>query len=99
MQGEYKLSDEQSPLASNDLLCLHLRFDDVWFRALYKCDHLVTFSLRGVAEWRIVGGMRRTEQEASGSLWPEKGVRNHCLPTPSSVVHAFGRFSTGGDGT
>jgi len=46
MQGEYKLSDEQSPLASNDLLCLHLRFDDVWFRALYKCDHLVTFSLR-----------------------------------------------------
>jgi hypothetical protein len=36
MQGEYKLSDEQSPLASNDLLCLHLRFDDVWFRALYN---------------------------------------------------------------
>ena len=49
MQGEYKLSDEQSPLAFNDLLCLHLRFDDVWFRALYKCDHLVTFSLRGLA--------------------------------------------------
>jgi len=46
MQGEYKLSDEQSPLASNDLLCLHLRFDDVCFCALYKCDHLVTFSLR-----------------------------------------------------
>jgi hypothetical protein len=68
MQGGYKLSDEQSSLASNDLLCLHLRFDDVWFRALYKCDHLVTFSLRGLAEWRIVGGMRRTEQEASGSL-------------------------------
>jgi hypothetical protein len=34
MQGEYKLSDEQSPLASNHLLCLHPRFDDVWFRAL-----------------------------------------------------------------
>jgi hypothetical protein len=62
MRGEYKLSDEQSPLASNDFLCLHLRFDDVWFRALYKCDHLVTFSLRGLAEWRIVGGMRTTVQ-------------------------------------
>ena len=49
MQGEYRLSDEQSPLASNDLLCLNLRFDDVWLRALYKCDHLVTFSLRGLA--------------------------------------------------
>ena len=48
MHGEYMLSNEQSPLASNDLLCLHLRFDDVWFRALYKCDHLVTFSLRGL---------------------------------------------------
>jgi hypothetical protein len=67
MRGEYKLSDEQSPLASNDLLCLHLRFDDVWFRALYKCDHLVTFSLKGLAEWRIVRGKRKMAQEASGS--------------------------------
>jgi hypothetical protein len=68
MQGGYKLSDEQSPLASNDLLCLHLRFDDVWFRALYKCDHLVTFSLRGLAARRIVRGKRKMAQEASGSL-------------------------------
>jgi len=62
MQGEYKLSDEQTPLASDDLLCLHLRFDDVWFRALYKRDHLVTFSLRGLAGRRIVGGKRTTAQ-------------------------------------
>ena len=54
MQGEYKLSDEQSPPTSNDLLGLHLRFDDVWFRAVYKCDHLVTFSLKGLAGRRIV---------------------------------------------
>src|SRR5437016_11143165 len=27
-------------------LCPHLCFDDVWFRALHKCDYLVTFSPR-----------------------------------------------------
>ena len=64
MHGEYKLSDEQSPLAFNDLLCLHLRFDDVWFRALYKCDHLVTFSLRGLA-WEAHS--RRLCEKAQGA--------------------------------
>ena len=62
MQGEYKLSDEQSPPTSNDLLGLHLRFDDVWFRAVYKCDHLVTFSLKGLAGRRIVGERTITPQ-------------------------------------
>ena len=90
MQGEYKLSDEQSPLASNDLLCLHLLFDDVWFRALYKCDHLVTFSLRGLAEWRIVGGMRRTEQEASGSLVPMMAVARKRCQEPLFTNSFFG---------
>ena len=51
MQGEYKLSDEQSPLASSTVR-----------RCLVSCfvqmRHLITFSLRGLAGRRIVGGGR-----------------------------------------
>lgn len=77
MQGEYKLSDEQSSLASNDLLCLYLRFDDIWFRALYKRDHLITFSLRGLAGRHIVGGMLRGRKGRRRGLYPteEKSVK------------------------
>ena len=79
MQAEYKLSDEQLPLASNDMLCLHLRFDDVWFRALYKCDHLVTFSLRGSQ-----GGVLYEEHEA----WCKRmtGLPGRCFTPWNRLV-------------
>jgi hypothetical protein len=55
MQGEYRLSDEQSPLASSTLR-----------RCLVSCfiqmPHLITFRHRGLAGRRIVGGMRRKAQ-------------------------------------
>ncbi len=91
MHGEYKLSDEQSPLASSTVR-----------RCLVSCfvqmRHLITFSLRSLAGRRIVGVLRTRRKglgaavlldHAEGSSIPQARQREFLLNVlffPSTVA-------------
>src|SRR5437867_1785624 len=66
------------------LLGPELCFDDVWFRALYKCDDLMAFSLRDLK--RVQSGIDMTQKRRPIGLADfHPFVRG--LHIPSGVVH------------